>query len=50
MNYLVSLFLPAALGLIAGVTHGVVSHAVDLPVPLSEQILMPLESAQPLRD
>ncbi len=47
MNYLASLAIPAALGLIAGLAHGVVSHATDLPIPLSEQILMPLESAQP---
>ncbi|MGB3786879.1 MAG: hypothetical protein WA949_02640 [Phormidesmis sp.] len=51
MNYLASLVVPAALGLIAGLAHGVVSHTMDLPVPLSEQILMPLESVQPpLRD
>lgn len=50
MNYLASLFLPAALGLIAGLAHGVVAHTMDLPVPLSEQVLMPLEATQPLRD
>ena len=51
MNYLASLFVPAALGMIAGVAHGVVSHAMDLPMSLSEQVLMPLESAPlPLRD
>ncbi len=47
MNHLASLIIPAALGLIAGLAHGVVSHAMDLPMPLSEQILMPLESVQP---
>lgn len=50
MNYLASLVLPAAFGLIAGITHGLVSHTMDLPVPLSEQIMQPLGSVQPLRD
>ncbi|EDX84646.1 hypothetical protein S7335_2343 [Synechococcus sp. PCC 7335] len=56
MNYLASLILPATLGLVAGVAHGVVSHTMDLPMSLSDQILIPLESAQsplgdsPLRD
>lgn len=48
MNYLASLILPAALGLVAGMTHGVVSHSLDLPIALEDQIVMPLESAQPL--
>jgi len=50
MNYVASLVLPAALGLIAGITHGFVSHTMELPVPLSEQIMQPLGSVQPLRD
>lgn len=51
MNYLASLLLPAALGVIAGVAHGVVSHNMDLPMSLTDQILMPLDSAQsPLKD
>lgn len=50
MNRLAPLVLPAAFGLIAGLTHGLISHMVDLPVPLSEQISMPLEPTQTLRD
>ncbi len=50
MKYVASLVLPAALGLIAGITHGFVSHTMDLPVPLSEQILQPLSAVQPLSD
>ncbi len=48
MNYLASLLLPAALGLVAGVTHGFVSHAMDLPMNLEDQMVMPFESVQPL--
>ncbi len=48
MNYLASLLLPAALGLMAGITHGFVAHAMDLPVGLEDQIVMPFESVQPL--
>jgi len=48
MNYLVSLLLPATLGLMAGMAHGVVSHAMDLPMGLEDQMLMPFESSQPL--
>ncbi|MGD1899999.1 MAG: hypothetical protein ACFB16_24020 [Phormidesmis sp.] len=48
MNYLASLLLPAALGLIAGATHGLVSHAMDLPVALEDQMVFPFESVQPL--
>ncbi|MEL7069289.1 MAG: hypothetical protein AAGN15_11640 [Cyanobacteria bacterium J06581_3] len=42
MNSLASLLLPAALGLIAGITHGVVSHTLDLPESLAEQVTSPL--------
>jgi hypothetical protein len=41
MNYLASLFVPAALGLFAGIGHGVVSHYANLPVSLSDQLLQP---------
>lgn len=49
MNYLASLIIPAALGLVAGMTHGYVSHALELPVSLTEQMSIPLESAQPMK-
>lgn len=39
MNGLSSFFLPAVLGLMAGIGHGVFSHNADLPVSLSEQLL-----------
>ena len=44
------LVLPAVFGLIAGVSHGFVSHYSDLPVSLGEQITQPLQGATPLRD
>ncbi len=33
-----SLFLPALVGLVAGMAHGVVSHRAELPVSLTEQL------------
>jgi hypothetical protein len=48
MNYLASLLVPAALGLFAGIGHGVVSHYANLPVSLSDQLLP--SSAQTLAD
>ncbi|MEM9092108.1 MAG: hypothetical protein AAGC93_25655 [Cyanobacteria bacterium P01_F01_bin.53] len=50
MNYLSSLILPAALGLVAGMGHGVVSHYAELPVSLGEQIVQPLQGSTTLRD
>lgn len=50
MNRLAALVLPAALGLIAGISHGVVSHSMDMPVSLTEQVLQPLGASQPLRN
>lgn len=50
MNNLVALILPAFLGLVAGVSHGVVSHYSDLPMSLGEQITQPLEGNRALRD
>ena len=44
MNNLVSLFLPAVLGLLAGVGHGITSHHQDLPFSLADQVV---ESLQP---
>ncbi|MEL6351234.1 MAG: hypothetical protein AAFR58_05675 [Cyanobacteria bacterium J06627_28] len=49
MNYLASLIIPAALGLVAGMTHGYVSHTLELPVSLTEQMSIPLESAGPMK-
>lgn len=50
MNRLAAFVLPAALGLIAGIGYGVVAHAMDLPMSLSEQLLQPLESSGTLRN
>ncbi len=34
-----SLILPAVLGLVAGIGHGITSHYQDLPFSLSEQVV-----------
>ncbi len=39
MNSVASLILPAIIGLLAGVGHGVTSHQQDLPFSLTEQVL-----------
>lgn len=50
MNRLAPLVLPAALGLIAGISHGVVAHSMNMPTSLGDQLLQPLSSSQPLRN
>jgi len=47
MNYLASLLLPAALGLVAGMAHGVTAHVMDLPMSLSEQLAEPFVESEP---
>jgi len=39
MNNLTSLFLPAVIGLLMGVGHGVASDYLELPLSLTEQII-----------
>ena len=39
MNNCASLVLPALLGLIAGIGHGITSHYQELPFSLTEQFL-----------
>lgn len=39
MNNQASLILASIFGLLAGMSHGVVSHYQDLPISLSEQII-----------
>ena len=45
MNYfnLASLILPAILGLMTGVGHGVLSHQEDLPISLTAQLQLSLQ-------
>lgn len=37
-----SLVVPAFLGLVAGIGHGVVSHHAELPLSLTEQLAQPV--------
>lgn len=39
MNHLSNLVLPACLGLLTGIGHGIYSHQQDLPLSLTEQII-----------
>lgn len=50
MNNLASLALPAVLGLIAGIGHGIVSHNADLPFSLAEQITEPFQIKSSFRN
>lgn len=42
MPNLAFLMGPALVGLIAGISHGIVSHQADLPLSLTDQLLQPL--------
>ena len=46
MKNLVSFVLPAILGIITGVGHGIISHNADLPVSLTKQVALSLQNAQ----
>ena len=48
MNNFSSLILPAVLGLVAGIGHGINSHYQELPFSLAEQIIQPLAVEQSL--
>ena len=39
MNNVASLILPAVIGLVTGIGHGVISEQLNLPFSLAEQIL-----------
>ncbi|MEL6931038.1 MAG: hypothetical protein AAFO95_20820 [Cyanobacteria bacterium J06600_6] len=39
MNNSVSLIIASVLGLVSGISHGVVSHYQDLPFSLSQQVI-----------
>ena len=43
MNNVASLILPAILGLLAGVGHGVTSHQQNLPFSLTEQVIQSMD-------
>ena len=40
MKNLASLVLPAVIGLVAGIGHGVTSHNLDLPFSLTDQLIL----------
>ena len=44
MNNLASLVLPALIGLVSGIGHGITSHYLDLPLSLTEQVFPALTS------
>ena len=50
MNNFSSLILPAVLGLVAGIGHGISSHYQGLPFSLAEQIIQPLAVEQSLSE
>ena len=50
MNSLASLILPAFVGLMAGIGHGIISHKADLPLSLTDQFLQILLPSQGLED
>ena len=48
MSNLASLVLPAVIGLASGIGHGIISHYLDLPLSLTEQLSPSLTSHQSL--
>ena len=48
MNNFASLLLPAVIGLVSGVGHGITSHYLDLPFSLTEQLFPTLTSQNSL--
>lgn len=49
MNSLTSLMFPAVLGLMAGVSHGIISHHAGFPLSLTDQFIQPLQVGQPFQ-
>ncbi len=45
MNSFTPVLLSALLGLLAGVSHGVVAHQVNLPISLADQFLQPIQGS-----
>ncbi|MGB3298171.1 MAG: hypothetical protein WBA76_07865 [Phormidesmis sp.] len=50
MNNFAPLLLPALLGLMAGISHGMVSHYTGLPMSLNQQLIQPFEGGSSLKD
>lgn len=50
MKNLIPVFLPAVLGLIAGISHGVVAEYMEQPTNLGEVLGQSFQSGQMLRD
>ena len=48
MNNLASLVLPAIIGLVTGVGHGITSHYLEMPFSLSEQVVSSVNLNQSL--
>ncbi|VEP17093.1 hypothetical protein H1P_550004 [Hyella patelloides LEGE 07179] len=48
MNNLASLVIPAVIGLVTGIGHGITSHNLDLPFSLTEQLISSSDFNQPL--
>ena len=46
MDNLKPLILPAFLGLVAGMAHGVISHQAKLPMSLTDQLISPFTSSR----
>ena len=50
MNNQASLIVASIFGLIAGMSHGVVSHFQELPFSLSEQVIESVNGDRSVRD
>ena len=46
MNNFASLLLPAVIGLVSGIGHGITSHYLDLPFSLTEQLFPAANSSE----
>ncbi|MEL6902803.1 MAG: hypothetical protein AAFP07_17835, partial [Cyanobacteria bacterium J06606_4] len=50
MEKLHSFLLPALLGLVAGFSHGLVTHYMELPNSLGDPLMQPFQMGQGLRE
>ncbi len=44
MNNFAALLMPSLIGLFAGISHGLISHQLDLPMSLPEQVVQSFSS------